>query len=226
MDMRILAAYLALALSAAAQNQVIDTRRSTITVHVGKAGLFSAAGHGHTISASITAGEFSEKENPHVALTVDARAMTVKTEEGVSSKDQAEIQETMHRKVLESGKYPTIKFQSSSVRKVAEGIWKIGGTLTLHGVDKPVNVDVKRARDDWTGTARIKQTDFGIQPVTIAGGVVKVKNELEISFEIYPASSASTAASRSEYSNASTRIPSNSAARPACCSAATSGSHQ
>jgi polyisoprenoid-binding protein YceI len=226
MGMRIFAASLMLTLSCAAQDQVIDTQKSTITVHAGRAGLFSVAGHDHWISAPITAGEFNDKEDPHVRFTVDARGMTVKPDAKVSPKDQAEIQDTMQRQVLESEKYPVIQFRSSSAKRVAEGIWKIGGTLTLHGVDKPVSVDVKRAGDAWTGNSRIKQTDFGIQPVSVAGGVVKVKNELEITFEIYPASSASTAASRSEYSNASTRLPSSSAARPACCPAATSGSHQ
>ena len=39
----------------------------------------------------------------------------------------------------------------------------------------PVSVDVKRERDAYVGTARIKQTDFGIQPIQIGGGVVKVR---------------------------------------------------
>jgi len=30
----------------------------------------------------------------------------------------------------------------------------------------------------------LKQTDFGIKPVTIAGGTVKVKDELTIEFDI------------------------------------------
>ena len=224
--MRVLAASVLLMSSCAAQNEIIDTRRSTISVRVGRAGLLSVAGHDHWISASIKAGEFNEKENPFVTLTIEAHAMTVKPEEGSGSKDLAQIQNTMQSRVLESEKYPLIKFQSSSVRRVAEGIWKIDGILTLHGVGKPVSVDVRRQGDAWTGTSRIKQTDFGIQPVTVAGGVVKVKNELDISFEIYAVSSASTAASRSEYSNVSTQLPSSSAISPACCSAATSGSHQ
>jgi polyisoprenoid-binding protein YceI len=224
--MRVLAACLMLALPCGAQNQIIDTKRSAITVHVGKTGFLSVAGHDHWISASIAAGELNDQDDPHVSFTVEARGMTVRPEDGVSSKDQAEIQETMHRRVLESREYPLIKFRSSSANRVAEGVSRVAGTLSLHGVDKTVSVEVKRAGDAWTGASRIKQTDFAIRPVTVAGGVVKVKNELEISFEIYSASSASTAAARSEYSNASTRLPSSSAASPACCSAAISASHQ
>jgi hypothetical protein len=38
----------------------------------------------------------------------------------------------------------------------------------------------------YTGRSKIKQTDFGISPVSGAGGVVKVKNELEIQFVVVP----------------------------------------
>ncbi|HZW81706.1 MAG TPA: hypothetical protein VFF50_14625 [Candidatus Deferrimicrobiaceae bacterium] len=38
----------------------------------------------------------------------------------------------------------------------------------------------------YTGYAKIKQTDFGMNPVSVAGGVVKVKNELEIYFVVVP----------------------------------------
>ena len=48
-DLTLGAVFLAVTLAAAAQDTVIDTQRSTIAIHVGKAGLFSAAGHDHTI---------------------------------------------------------------------------------------------------------------------------------------------------------------------------------
>ena len=48
-----------------------------------------------------------------------------------------------------------------------------------------MNVEVRRAKDAYVGTARIRQTEFDIRPIQIGGGVVKVKNELEIRFELY-----------------------------------------
>jgi hypothetical protein len=44
----------------AAQEIAIDTQRSTITIHVGKSGLLSAAAHDHTISAPISSGAILE----------------------------------------------------------------------------------------------------------------------------------------------------------------------
>ena len=60
--------------------------------------------------------------------------------------------------------------------------------MTLHGVTKPVSVDVTRQNDAYVGTVCIKQTEFGIQPIKIGGGLVRVKDELEISFRVYTAS--------------------------------------
>jgi hypothetical protein len=61
----------------------------------------------------------------------------------------------------------------------------VSGDLILHEVTKPVSVDVTRQNDAYLGTVRIKQTEFGIQPIKIGGSVVRVKDELEISFRVY-----------------------------------------
>jgi hypothetical protein len=39
----------------------------------------------------------------------------------------------------------------------------------------------------YRGSVPLKQTDFGITPVRIAGGAVKVKDEIKIEFDIVPA---------------------------------------
>ena len=47
-----------------------------------------------------------------------------------------------------------------------------------------VTVTVKDQGGHYVGSARIKQTEFGIKPVKVAGGTVKVKDELHIDFDI------------------------------------------
>jgi hypothetical protein len=49
------------------------------------------------------------------------------------------------------------------------------------GSQSLVSVDVTRQNDAYVGTVCIKQTEFGIQPIKIGGGLVRVKDELEIS---------------------------------------------
>jgi len=167
----------------ASAQTAIDPQKSSITVRVFKAGVFSAFGHEHEISAPIQQGSFTE--NPaSVEITVDARRMRV-MDKGISEKDRADIQQTMlGPKVLDSEKFPTIRFRSTRFEPLGEGKWIVLGDLTIHGETHPVKVHVEGENGHYRGTAELKQKDFGITPVTVGGGAVKVKNELHIEFEI------------------------------------------
>src|SRR6266478_1978917 len=115
----------------------IDVQRSTITIHVGKSGAFSAAGHNHTVTAPITSGTFNDSDKPRVEFQVAAAKMKVEPDPK-DEKHQAEVQQTMQEKVLESAKYPEIKFLSTGVEKAGDGAWTVKGSLTLHGATQPV----------------------------------------------------------------------------------------
>ena len=167
------------------QERVLDTQRSTITIHVGKSGLFSAAAHEHTINAPISSGTVRESTAPHIEFTVETAKMTVKPDARIDAKDQATIQTHMEEMTLETKKFPEITFRSSRIERIAEGQWKVDGDLSLHGVTKPVSLTVKQTGDSWTTHTVLKQTDFGIKPISIGGGMIKVKNEVEIGFQIF-----------------------------------------
>ena len=47
-----------------------------------------------------------------------------------------------------------------------------------------MTVDVKEKSGHYTGHATLKQTDFGIEPVKVAGGAVRVKDEVQVEFDI------------------------------------------
>jgi hypothetical protein len=51
-------------------------------------------------------------------------------------------------------------------------------------------VPVTHEKGAYRGSVRIKQRDYGITPISIAGGTVKVKDELSIELEIVPATGA------------------------------------
>ena len=163
----------------------IDTRNSALTVRVFKSGLLSAFGHEHEISAPIQQGRVSES-NRSVDVTVDARQLRV-MDTDVSEKDRAEIQETMlGPKVLDSRQFPEIRFHSTAVEPAGEGRWMLVGDLTLHGQTRPVKLEVQGQNGHYKGSAQLKQRDFGIEPVSVGGGAVKVKNELRVEFDIVP----------------------------------------
>jgi polyisoprenoid-binding protein YceI len=165
------------------EQRQIDVQNSTITVRVYKSGLFSAFAHDHEITAPIATGAFREA-NPSVELAVDARKLRV-VDPGVSDKDKAEIQETMlGPKVLDVEKFPEIRFRSSKVEPLGNDKWVVGGDLSLHGQTRPVKVEVQGQHGHYRGSATVSQKDFGMEAVRIAGGAVKVKDEVRIEFEI------------------------------------------
>jgi len=150
-----------------------------MTVRVFKAGFFSGFAHDHQISAPIQEGSF-DQTNPSVQLRVDARQLRV-VDKDVSDKDRAEIQQTMlGPKVLDTERFPEIRFHSTTVEHVADRKWVVHGELTLHGQTRPVNADVTERNGHYLGTAELKQKDFGITPISLGGGTVKVKNELRL----------------------------------------------
>ena len=112
--------------------------------------------------------------------------MTVKPDPKIDAKDQATIQTHMEEMTLETTKFPEITFRSSRAQKLADGQWKVDGDLSLHGVTKAVSLTVKQTGESYTTHTVLKQTDFGITPISIGGGMIKVKNEVEIDFQIFP----------------------------------------
>ena len=164
----------------------VDTERSHATIEVGKAGAFSFAGHTHEVDAPLKGGAVRfDPDAPaksDVRLEFNAAAMRV-TGKGESADDVPKVQETMlGEQVLDVKKFPAITFESTSVTT-----GNVTGKMTIHGTTKPVSASVAVKVDGATLTATgkftIKQTDFGIKPISV-GGVVKVKDELAITFTI------------------------------------------
>jgi polyisoprenoid-binding protein YceI len=105
---------------------------------------------------------------------------------GVSDKDRAEIQSTMlGPKVLDAQKYPEIRFKSSHIAQTAPQHYRVTGTLELHGTQKELLFEVTGTPEHYHGATKLKQSDFGIQPISLFGGSVKVKDELELEMDIY-----------------------------------------
>ncbi|HYA25869.1 MAG TPA: YceI family protein [Terriglobales bacterium] len=176
----------AVSIVATAAETAIDVEHSTIRIHVGKAGLFSAAGHEHWVDAPITDGSLQESP-PQISFKVDATRMKVEDDPSLSAEKQAEVQRTMQTQVLESDKYAEITFRSTSIRATGGNTWEALGDLTLHGQTRPVTAKVEKQQGSYVGRCQLKQTDFGIRPVRVAGGTVKVKDQLDIEFSIAPA---------------------------------------
>lgn len=168
--------------------QAIDVHRSTMTVHVGKAGVFAFAGDEHEISAPIASGSVDETKEA-VELRVNAGELRV-LDPGLSAEKRAQVQAKMlGPEVLDAERYREIRFQATAVEPDGRETWLVRGELTLHGQTRAITMRVKRAQGVYRGTATLKQTDFGTTPVRAGGGTVKVKDEVRIEFAIVTSTS-------------------------------------
>jgi hypothetical protein len=175
---------LRLSAHASAEQRALDTQQSTITVHVFKSGLFRAFADNHVIHASLAEGSLDDSATPHVELVFDANQMRV-LDPGLSSKDRNDVQARMlGPEVLDAGRFGQIRFHSTTVQRLETDRWLIRGDLDLRGQTHQVAVKVARENGRYKGSTALRQTEFGITPISIAGGTVKVKDEITIEFDI------------------------------------------
>jgi polyisoprenoid-binding protein YceI len=171
-----------------------DARASQFTVQVFSGGLLSAFGHSPTIAIQDFVGEV--RLNPDMiersSLKVTVKAASLAVKDDVSDKDRREIERMMREEILETEGYPDIVFESANIAasKLAEGKYSvtINGELTLHGItrDQAVSGRVTVAGDTLRGFGNftLLQTDYGLKLASVAGGALKVKDELKFSFNV------------------------------------------
>jgi polyisoprenoid-binding protein YceI len=168
----------------APEGQPIDLVHSTMTVYVYKTGLLSGLAHNHEIKAPIAWGEVKSSEDLSVELRVDSSKLRVLDTE-FSGDTRAKIQATvLSAEVLDVAHFPEIHFQSTEVEPSGTGHWVIHGNLELHGQTHPISLEVTLKDGSYEATAVLKQSSFGIKPVRVAGGTVKIKDEIKLAFSI------------------------------------------
>jgi polyisoprenoid-binding protein YceI len=177
-----------------ADRYVVDGRSSRFTVQAFATGMLARMGHNPTIGIRDFSGEM--KFNPDKleagSFHLVIKSASLSVQDDISDKDLREIERLMKLEVLETAKFPEIVYDAPgiSVTKMADALYSaaLNGKLTLHGVtrNQPITVRVAlfgtmlRASGDFT----LDQTDYSIKLVSVAGGALKLKDELKFSFEI------------------------------------------
>lgn len=170
---------------AAARRRPVDLGRSRLFVTVYQSGLFSVLARNHKIEAPISSGTVDTGPTLSVQLKFATNSMQV-LDPDLDEQTRAEIRKTMlGPKVLDASRYPVIQFVSRHIKPTGQASWTVVGDLTLHGRTRPLTVDVTRTHGAYTGSVTFRQTDFGITPLRIAGGTVRVKNAVQVRFRIY-----------------------------------------
>jgi polyisoprenoid-binding protein YceI len=97
---------------------------------------------------------------------------------------------------FDAAKYPTMTFKSKSIKKAGKDNYKVVGDLTLHGVTKPVTLDVQspthevkdmqgNLRRGAHATTKLNRKDFGLTwNKAIEGGGVLVGEQIEVDVDV------------------------------------------
>ena len=172
----------------------IARRGSSLKVHAYSEGALKMMGHDPTFTVSDFDGEVRfDPEHPDRAaldLRIDAGSLTL--QDNVKDRDRKEILRAMNEEVLEVSEYPEIVFHCEDVpvQQKGDGQFeaRLEGDLSLHGQTRrytmPVNVTIMGGMLRADGETRLRQSDFGIERPKVAGGMLRVKDELTLSFNI------------------------------------------
>jgi polyisoprenoid-binding protein YceI len=177
-----------------ADRYIIDSRASRFTVQAFAMGLLARMGHNPVIGIRDFSGELQfnpdKLEAGSFRLVIKSASLSVQND--ISDKDLREIERLMNQEVLEAAKFPEIVYEATSisVTKMSDMLCSatLNGNLTLHGVTRNQTIVVRvallgsmlRASGDFT----LDQTDYNIKLVSVAGGALKLKDELKFSFEM------------------------------------------
>ena len=139
-----------------------------------------------------TSGTITVNGSDPTSAQIDATIDTTSIDTRVERRD-ADLKSP---NFLDVEKFPTITFKSTKVEAAGPNKWKVTGDLTLHGVTRPVVLEVESSgapihdpmgntRAGASATTTIKRSDFGLtyNKVLESGGVM-VGDEVAISIDV------------------------------------------
>jgi polyisoprenoid-binding protein YceI len=143
-------------------------------------------------------GRFADVSGEIVIDDGDLRRSRVSVEIDAASIDTRDARRDEHLRsadFLHTTEFPSIRFESTSIRGSDEDGWQMEGALTIRGVTRPVVLAVEphgalvdpwgNERRGFSATTKIDRRDFGLtwNQGLEAGGVL-VGNEVRISIDV------------------------------------------
>ena len=178
-----------------AKTYSIAHAQSQITVLLTQEGMLRKLHPTHAVAVKTFSGRVQllagDESKAVVEVEAETRSLT-NIDKNMSSFERDGFQDVLHKNVLESDRFPNIRFRSVSVTNLQTAgdsrSFTLNGDLTLHGVTKrvafPVTVVIKDGQLRATGEEKIRQTDFGMKPYSGGLGSIKISDEMKVSFVI------------------------------------------
>jgi polyisoprenoid-binding protein YceI len=173
---------------------IVDASGSRFTVQAFATGLLSAFGHNPTIGIRDFEGQVQfvpeTYEGALLRLTLRTNAMEVLDEMKID--DRKKMEQLMNESVLDVEHFPTVEYKSKAitVEKQANDLLRANaaGELSFHGVMQPLSLDARIMNLGpilrISGQFSLRQSDYGIKPVSFAGGTLRLKDELMFNFDL------------------------------------------
>ena len=186
---------------ASGPGDAVDPEASWVVAVTDKGGAFGFLGHQHAILVTDWRAEIDWRPDApadsHARFAVPAASLRIDTErgrqlaglgEGPDAGTVHELQTKMlDAEHLAAERHAEIVFEVTGVERGEEGRFTVEGQLTLRGTARKLRFPVEVSRQEggvrFTGEVTVKQTDFGIQPESVAG-VVKVADPVSIRFQV------------------------------------------
>jgi polyisoprenoid-binding protein YceI len=171
----------------------VDPDASLLAVTVRRAGLMARLGHDHVVASHTLAGQAAPGlGRADVSFRVDQLTVDepqLLRDAGIDTRPSPEaVEGTRHNMlgpVLDAQHYPVVTLHAE---RSVDRNGPLRVAITLHGVTRwlelPAAVHVDARQVTAQGTARLKQSDFGITPFTVGGGLLAVDDELEVRYRI------------------------------------------
>jgi polyisoprenoid-binding protein YceI len=158
-------------------------------VKTGRTGAAAKAGHDLVIEVTAWQATLEVADDPsQISVMLDADATSLRVREGtggmqtLDDADKASIVETINDDVLK--KVP-VEFRSTAVH-VDGDQWSVEGELTLAGRAAPLTFELTAGEGgSLSGSAVIKQSDWGIKPYSALFGALKVADEVTVAVEAH-----------------------------------------
>ncbi len=181
-------------MSLKAGSYCLDTNSGNLHVYTFKEGLLSKLAHDLLIDVTDFKVNLDVPEagfsSGSLELEIQANSLKVicalkngERTDALKEKDIADIEKDMGVKVLHPDKYPTANFRSKAIQE-KDGGYHINGDLSLHGVTKSIDFDIDTNGENLKGMITLLQKDYGIKPFKAMLGTLKIKNEINISFDL------------------------------------------
>lgn len=182
----------------ASGDYTIDAARSELVIKTKKEGIGAMFAHNHVIAATELTGQIhydpSDLSTASVSITVKTASLLVddaamRKRHGepkpVPASDQKKIIEEMKAEgQLDTAKFATVAFASTSFARDPKGALSVTGKFSLHGITKtitlPVNVTADESNVTGDGVLRFKTSDYGITPYSGVLGTVRNSDEVEL----------------------------------------------